>query len=247
MATIEVRQLSLKRSNRHILRDVSFEAHKGEILVIIGPSGGGKSSLLRCINRLEEPESKRVFLNGDDITVLPVVELRRRVGMIFQKAVPFAGSVMENIAYGPALRAENLSRERVLELMELASLESEFIDRPADQLSGGQEQRLAIARALANEPDVLLLDEPTSALDPIATRNVEESLLTLKSQLGLTMLWVSHAIEQARRVADRVLLLNEGRVVRVDSVSAMLDPEQGDKRALAFATGDEDGLHEGSG
>jgi putative ABC transport system ATP-binding protein len=158
--------------------------------------------------------------------------------MIFQKATPFDGTVAENIAYGPALCGQSLPRKRILELMELASLEPGLVDKNAHELSGGQEQRLAIARALANQPDVLLLDEPTSALDPIATRNIEESLLHLRRQLGLTLVWVSHAIEQARRIADRVLLLSNGRVVRVDGVSAMLDPESGDERALAFAAGE---------
>lgn len=241
MTIIGVDKLTLNRGGQPVLCDVSFQVEAGEILVIIGPSGAGKSSLLRCLNRLEEPGAGRVWLNDRDINSLPVVDLRRRVGMIFQKTAPFTGTVADNIAYGPALRGESLSRDRLVELMALASLEADLIDKNAGELSGGQEQRLALARALANDPDVLLLDEPTSALDPIATHRVEESLLKLRHRL--TLVWVSHAIEQARRVADRVLLLDEGRVVRVDSVGAMLDPETGDKRALAFATGDEGGLH----
>jgi ABC-type phosphate transport system ATPase subunit len=163
--------------------------------------------------------------------------------MIFQKTAPFSGSVAENIRYGPSLRGETLSHDRLLALMDLASLPADLLDKNAQELSGGQEQRLAIARALANEPQVLLLDEPTSALDPIVTHNVEESLLKLRDRLGLTLVWVSHAIEQARRVADRVLLLDAGCVLRDDDVVSMLDPEHGDKRALAFASGDEKGLH----
>ncbi len=241
---IEVRTLSVSRRGVPVLHDVSFSVAAGEILVIIGPSGGGKSTLLRCLNRLEEAGPGQIFLQDQDITAIPVTELRCRVGMIFQKTAPFNGSIAENLCYGPSLRGIALSRERQVELLELASLPVDLLDKNALELSGGQEQRLAIARALANEPQLLLLDEPTSALDPIVTRNVEESLLRLRDQLGLTLVWVSHAIEQARRVADRVLLLDEGRVLRVDSASAMLDPDNGDPRALAFATGDEKGLHD---
>ena len=122
-------------------------------------------------------------------------------------------------------------------------LVADLIDKPANALSGGQEQRLGIARALSLHPSVLLLDEPTSALDPIATHNVEESLVNLRKKSNLTMIWVSHSIEQARRIGSRVLLLNAGKVVREDTVSAMLDPATGDKRALAFAEGDQAGLH----
>ena len=128
--------------------------------------------------------------------------------------------------------------------MRQASLDINLIDQTADALSGGQEQRLAIARALALDPSLLLLDEPTSSLDPIATGRVEESLMRLRREMGLTMIWVSHSIEQARRIGSRVLLLDEGRIIREDTVDAMLDPESGDKRALAFAEGDEAGLQE---
>ena len=245
MTIIEVQTLSLERGGRTVLHDMSFCVERGDVLAIIGPSGGGKSSLLRCLNRLEEPPPDSVLLNGTDITTLPVTELRQRVGMIFQKTAAFPGTVADNLAYGPSLRGETLSRERVRQLLELASLEPDLADREASELSGGQEQRLAIARALANEPDVLLLDEPTSSLDPIATHHVEESLDCLKNQLGMTMIWVSHSVEQARRLADRVLLLDSGRVLRVDGVEAMLDPATGDSRALAFAEGDETGFEGG--
>ena len=236
---LHVQHLFLKRGGSAVLHDVSFDVDPGETLVIIGPSGSGKSSLLRCLNRLNDWETGTITLNGVDTKSLSVIDLRCKVGMIFQKTAPFEGTVRDNIAYGPRLRGESLSEDRVLELLELASLEPDLIDKNAHELSGGQEQRLAIARALANQPDVLLLDEPTSSLDPIATRHVEESMDRLKSQLGLTQVWVSHTIEQARRVADRVLLLDAGQVVRVDDVDAMLDPETGDKQALAFASGEE--------
>ena len=244
---IEVRGLDLERGGQQVLHGVSMTVQAGEVFVLIGPSGSGKSSLLRCLNRLQEPAPGSVFLKGEDITALPVITLRRRVGMVFQQVAMFDGTIAENLRYGPGLRGESLSDARVGELLEMASLDPALASKPARELSGGQGQRVAIARALANEPEVLLLDEPTSSLDPIATRAVEETLHDLRERLGLTMVWVSHNVEQARRMGDRVLLLDAGRVVRIASVDDMLDPEHGDERALAFAEGDESAMHNEAG
>jgi len=233
----EVSNVTLRRNDNVVLTDVDLSIERGEVLVFIGPSGSGKSSLLRCLNRLERIERGRILFNGHDITSLSVLELRRQVGMVFQKTAVIEGTIAENISYGPQLRGERLSRTEIISLMRQAALEPELVDRNARALSGGQEQRLAIARALANRPTVLLLDEPTSALDPIGTRKVEEVLLRLREEVGLTLVWVSHNVEQARRVADRVLLLEAGRVARIASVAGMLDEENGDPRALAFAQG----------
>lgn len=234
---LELEGVSLARSGQPVLHDVRLQVARGEIVVIMGPSGSGKSSLLRCLNRLEEPERGTIRLDGQDIRALPVIELRTRVGMIFQKSTPFPGTVAANVCYGPSLRGQTLSETRVRELLDAAALPVELADHPATQLSGGQEQRLAIARALANEPEVLLLDEPTSALDPIATRAVEETLLGLRERLGLTLVWVSHSAEQARRVGDRLILLEGGRITRAGPVSSLLDPADGDPHVLAFAAG----------
>ncbi len=237
MPRLSIRNLRLKRGGLTVLDDVSLELASGELLVIIGPSGSGKSSLLRCLNRLNDIDAGSIALDGRSIYEMPVMELRRSVGMMFQKSAAFEGTVGDNIAYGPRLRGDEIGREAILELMRQVSLEAELIDKSASELSGGQEQRLAIARALALKPALLLLDEPTSSLDPVATKGVEESLLGLRQEASLTMIWVSHSIEQARRVGSRVLLLDGGRVVREDAVAAMLDPETGDPRALAFAEG----------
>ena len=162
---------------------------------------------------------------------------------MFQKTAAFEGTVADNIAFGARLQGEALSRDAILESdgAGFAGSGAGRTSRPAE-LSGGQEQRLAIARALSLNPSLLLLDEPTSSLDPIATSHVEDSLMRLREHTKLTMIWVSHAIEQARRVGSRVLLLDGGRIIREDTVAAMLDPESGDKRALAFAEGDKAGL-----
>lgn len=225
-AKISVKNLTLALGNHNaILRDVSFDAPAGQITSLIGPSGSGKSTLLRCLNRLWEPPAGTVRLDGEDITDLDVLALRRRVGMLFQSAALFEGSVADNVAYGPGLAGQSLPPERVAELLAMAGLEADLAPRPAAELSGGQAQRVALARTLANRPEVLLLDEPTSALDPAATRHVEDTVLRLRDSLGLTVVWVSHAIEQVERTADRVVLLVAGSVVETGTPQHLLSGE----------------------
>lgn len=236
---LDVRSLSVERGGQTVLHEVSFTVQRGEILMVIGPSGGGKSSLLRCLNRLENPAPETVFLDGEDITALDVLALRRRVGMVFQQPAMFPGTVADNVRTGPALAGKTLSDDRVADLLAMVTLDPALSTQPAGELSGGQAQRVAIARALANEPRILLLDEPTSALDPVATHRVEDTLCDLRARLELTLIWVSHVVEQARRVGDRALLLDAGRVVAVDAVDALLDPDSGHPQALAFARGEE--------
>jgi ABC-type phosphate transport system ATPase subunit len=205
-----------------ILHDISLEIAASKITSLIGPSGGGKSTFLRCLNRLWEPSPGTIFLDGQDITTLNVLPLRRRVGMLFQSAALFEGTIAENIAYGPALSGKSLSPDRIVELLKMTGLEPELAQRSTIGLSGGQAQRAALARTLANEPDVLLLDEPTSALDPAATRHVEETILRLRDELNLTVVWVSHAVEQVERVADNVILLVAGAIAETGTAEHLL-------------------------
>ncbi|CAI0402498.1 unnamed protein product [Linum tenue] len=192
-----------------------MEIPRSQIIGIIGPSGSGKSTLLRSLNRLWEPPRGTVFLDGRDITEIDVVSLRRKVGMLFQLPALFQGTVADNVRYGPKLRGENLSEKQVRELLSMADLDPSFYGKKGSELSVGQAQRVALARTLANEPDVLLLDEPTSALDPISTQNVEDVLVKLKNDQGMTVVMVSHSIKQIQRVADLVFLLVDGEIVEV--------------------------------
>lgn len=198
-----------------ILRGISVDILRGKIVGIIGPSGSGKSTMLRALNRLWEPPAETVFLDGHDIVDLDVLGLRRKVGMLFQIPALFEGTVADNIRYGPQLRGKKLSDDEVLKLLNLADLDSSFFSQIGSELSVGQAQRVALARTLANAPEVLLLDEPTSALDPISTENIEDVLMKLKTKWGLTIIMVSHSIKQIQRIADVVCLLVDGEIVEI--------------------------------
>lgn len=235
-AIIDIKHLTLNRAQEVVLQDVSLKIYHSETVCLIGPSGGGKSSLLRCVNRLLEPSPQTIFINQRDIVDWDVLSLRRHVGMILQTPALFPGSVADNVGYGPHLHGKILSTARIAELLGMSGLNPGKASQPADALSGGDGQRVAIARALANEPEILLLDEPTSALDPAATRHVEETIHNLRTRLGLTVLWVSHDINQARRVADRIYLLVDGKIVDEGSPDHLFR-EDSEHLAAAFAKG----------
>jgi ABC-type phosphate transport system ATPase subunit len=218
-----IQRLSLKLSNgAAILHDISLEIPAGSVTAVIGPSGSGKSSLLRCLNRLWEPPPGSIFIDGGDITAMNVLLLRRRVGMLFQTPALFEGTVADNIVYGPGLQGRQLTSQEIAELLQMADLDAGLAEKPVDQLSGGQAQRVSLARTLANQPDVLLLDEPTSALDPAATHKIESTIRILRDTLNLTVLWVSHAFEQVERTADRIVLLVDGRVAETGEAGHLL-------------------------
>ncbi|KAJ7969473.1 ABC transporter-like protein [Quillaja saponaria] len=198
-----------------ILNGVNVDIPKGVIVGIVGPSGSGKSTMLRALNRLWEPPTSTVFLDGRDICDLDVLSLRRKVGMLFQLPVLFEGTVADNIRYGPQLRGKKLSDDEVRKLLTIADLDSSFLNKTGAELSVGQAQRVALARTLANAPEVLLLDEPTSALDPISTENIEGALVKLKKNQEMTVILVSHSIKQIQRIADIVCLLVNGEIVEV--------------------------------
>ncbi|XP_010929292.1 protein STAR1 isoform X1 [Elaeis guineensis] len=221
-AKLQVRNLT-KRSEttgEPILREVNLDIPEGAIVGVIGPSGSGKSTLLRSLNRLWEPSPGAVFLDGQDICGLDVISLRRKVGMLFQLPALFDGTVADNVRFGPQLRGKKLAEAEVQKLLSLADLDPAFASKPVTGLSVGEGQRVALARTLANDPEVLLLDEPTSALDPISTQNIEEAIVRLKKSRGMTIVMVSHSVKQIQRIADVVCLVVGGVVVEV------LDPSR---------------------
>jgi phosphate transport system ATP-binding protein len=221
---VEVERVVLHYGETKALKDVTLSIPRGRITAFIGPSGCGKSTLLRCLNRMNDlidgvRIEGKVRIGGIDVydPSLEVTELRRRVGMVFQKSNPFPKSIYENVAYGPRVlgarrRAEvDAVVERSLRSAALWEEVKDRLKQSALGLSGGQQQRLCIARALAVEPDVLLMDEPCSALDPIATGKIEELMVELKSRY--TIVIVTHNMQQAARVSDITAFMLDGELV----------------------------------
>ncbi len=200
-------------SEKVIVDGVTMDVLTGEVMMVVGPSGSGKSSLLRLINRLDEPTAGTVYLDGRDYRELPPLELRRRVGMMMQMAYLFPGTVADNIRFGPRQRGVELPDETIERLLARVGLAG-FSDRDVARLSGGEAQRVALARVLANEPEVILLDEPTSALDQDAKDAVENLLQEIIREECLTCIWVTHDLQQAARMADRVGVMEAGRLIR---------------------------------
>ncbi|KAG9456321.1 hypothetical protein H6P81_000829 [Aristolochia fimbriata] len=198
-----------------ILSKLRVDIPAGLVVGVIGPSGSGKSTFLRALNRLWEPDPGSVFVDGVDICDMDVLALRRRVGMLFQLPALFEGSVADNVRYGPLLRGVKLTDAQVAKLLATADLDASLAGKKGTELSVGQAQRVALARTLANEPEVLLLDEPTSALDPISTQNIEDAIVKLKKTRGMTTIIVSHSVKQIQRIADVVCLLVDGEIVEV--------------------------------
>ncbi|MDD5460300.1 MAG: phosphate ABC transporter ATP-binding protein PstB [Methylococcales bacterium] len=231
-ACIKVENLNLFYGEKQALHDISMEMPKKKVTAYIGPSGCGKSTLLRCINRMNDlVDSARIdgkiLLDGENIydKAVNVAALRRRVGMVFQKPNPFPKSIFENVAYG--LRIQGVNDKRVLEetvenALRGAALWDEMKDRLNDNalgMSGGQQQRLVIARAIAIEPEVLLLDEPASALDPISTLKIEELINELKEKY--TIVIVTHNMQQAARVSDYTAFMYMGELIEIGATSEL--------------------------
>ncbi|MEA4856379.1 MAG: phosphate ABC transporter ATP-binding protein PstB [Solidesulfovibrio sp.] len=214
------------------LLDINLTVNEQQVTALIGPSGCGKSTFLRCLNRMNDliPGTRvegELRLDGENIYApgLDVVELRRRVGMVFQKPNPFPKTIFENVAYGlrvGGLRDNTYISQQVEKSLKAAALFDEVKDRIHDSalgLSGGQQQRLCIARALAIEPEVLLMDEPASALDPIATQKIEELIHELKR--NFTIIIVTHSMQQAARVSDRTAFFYMGKLIEVDATETI--------------------------
>ena len=195
----------------HPLDEVEAVIAPGRTTAVVGPSGSGKSTLLRLLNRMEEPARGVVTFHDRPLPSYDVLELRRRVGLLLQRPTPFAGTVLDNLRAG----RESLGESEAVALLDRVGLAPSFLGRVAVELSGGEAQRMCLARALAVGPEVLLLDEPTSALDPFAAAVVERTARSLVDD-GMTVVFVSHDLRQARRIADDLLVVHGGRVVDPD-------------------------------
>ena len=235
---MSIESVWLAYGDNWVVRDVSLPVRQGEVLAMIGASGSGKTTLLRSLNRLTEitagaARSGSITLDGQDIHTLEVNDLRRRVTMVFQQPNPFPMSIFDNVAYALAERPGRGGRRRrrspqieqaVTEALHRAGLYDEVagdLERSALRLSGGQQQRLCIARALAAEPEVLLLDEPCSALDPISTETIEELIVELRESVAIVI--VTHNLQQAFRVADHVAFMHLGELVEYGTSGQVFD------------------------
>lgn len=241
----EMKNLNAWFGKNQVLKNVSLKIYRNKITAIMGPSGCGKTTLLRCFNRLNDhTESFRVegdiFFNGQNIYQMDPVQLRRRVGMVFQRPNPFPMSIFDNVAYGPRIHGLAKKRglsERVEKALKAAALWDEVhgeLRKSAYKLSGGQQQRLCIARAVAVEPEVILLDEPTSALDPIATERIEKLLEDLSSRY--TIIIVTHSIGQALRISDYLGFMYKGELVEFGETSQVSEDPRHELTRL-FLTG----------
>lgn len=221
--TVVLRAEHLGRTvhDKILIQDANFELQKGEVFAITGPSGSGKTSLLRLLNRLDEPTSGTVFVEGIDYRTIEPRELRRKLGMVTQRPFLFPGNVGDNLRFGPAQRGEILPPEAIAELLAKVGLK-DYAGRDVANLSGGEAQRVSVARTLANSPLVLLLDEPTSALDDAAKLEVESAIQKVVRDHGLTCVMVTHDVAQAERLASRVLVVEHGQVVRAGPVGEVL-------------------------
>ncbi len=242
------RDVNVHYGEKHALRGVNLDINANQVTALIGPSGCGKSTYLRCLNRMNDVidgcrVTGELHLDNEDIydPRLDVVQLRARVGMVFQKPNPFPKSIFDNIAYGPRIHGIGRNRSDVEEIVESslrkAGLWEEVKDRldgPGTGLSGGQQQRLCIARAIAVSPEVILMDEPCSALDPIATARIEELIDDLRR--NFTIVIVTHSMQQAARVSQRTAFFHLGELVEEGDTDAVFTVPR-DKRTQGYITG----------
>ena len=215
-AAFALSNVSFGPDGDRILDAIDLDLTCDGITVVAGPSGAGKSSLLRLLNRLAEPSAGTVRFAGTDLPAWDPVELRRRVGMVFQRPPIFAGSVADNLRVADP----SITAEQVVEALGRVGLAPVLADRATNDLSGGEAQRMCFARALLTRPDVLLADEPTASLDA-AARDTIESLARRLADEGMPIVWVSHDIAQLRRLADHVIVLDAGRVLAVGAISEL--------------------------
>ncbi len=245
---MSARGVSVFYGDKQALKDVSIDIHEDRVTAFIGPSGCGKSTFLRCLNRMNDtiPSARvtgKIELDGEDVngSAMDVVQLRARVGMVFQKPNPFPKSIFENVAYGPRIHGLATSKadleQVVAKSLKRAGLWDEVKDRLQESgtaLSGGQQQRLCIARAIAVDPEVILMDEPCSALDPIATAKIEELIHELRGRYAIAI--VTHNMQQAARVSQRTAFFHLGELVEYGKTREIFT-NPGQQRTQDYITG----------
>lgn len=223
---IKFENITKKFKEKLILSNLSFSIPEGNLVAVIGGSGCGKTTILKMINRLITPSSGKIFIHGKDIAEVDIIELRRNIGYVIQEGGLFPHmTIRNNIELIPHLQQEEIKAvsKKTIELMNMVGLNPDvYLDRYPNELSGGQQQRIGIARAFATNPDIVLMDEPFSALDPITRVSLQEELLHLKKQIKKTIVFVTHDMEEAIKLADKVCILNQGSIVQYDTPENIL-------------------------
>lgn len=229
---IKVENLSKNFKNKYILKSVSFEVEKGNLVSIIGSSGCGKTTLLKMINALIKPSGGKIFINDEDISKKDVVKLRRKMGYVIQQVGLFPHlTVAENIEIIPKIEGKDKIdiRDRTDFLMEMVGLNSrEYLNRYPSELSGGQRQRVGFARAFAMDPDIVLMDEPFSALDPITRVSLQDELIKMQAKLKKTIVFVTHDMDEAIKISDKICIMNNGEIVQYDTPERILKEPSND-------------------
>lgn len=223
---IEFKNVNKNFKNKKVLKDISFNINKGELVSIIGASGCGKTTTLKMINRLINPSSGQILIDGENIASKDIIKLRRNVGYVIQQTGLFPHmTVRENIELISTIEKNDKKKisEKTVELMEMVGLEKdEYLDRYPTELSGEQQQRVGVARAFATNPEVILMDEPFSALDPITRNQLQDELLELQNTLKKTIVFVTHDMDEAIKISDRICIMNEGEIAQYDTPENIL-------------------------
>lgn len=222
---IRFEKVSKKFKDTSVLKEISLEIEKGQLVVLIGLSGCGKTTTLKMINRLIKPTTGKISIDGEDISQKDPIKLRRNIGYVIQQTGLFPHmTIRENTEIIP--RVEKLDGERIkkktLELMEMVGLKEEFLDRYPNELSGGQQQRVGVARAFALDPEVILMDEPFSALDPITRSSLQDELVNLQSKVRKTIVFVTHDMSEAIKIADKICIMDKGEIIQYDTPENIL-------------------------
>jgi osmoprotectant transport system ATP-binding protein len=225
MILIQFQNIVKKYRTKTIIRNFSLDIEDGQLVVFIGPSGCGKTTLLKMINRLIQPTSGKIILNGTDISKMDPIELRRNIGYVIQSTGLFPHmTIKENLELIPKLKGESIDviEKKIVDLLTMVGLSEEFLHRYPKELSGGQQQRVGVARAFSTNSDIILMDEPFSALDPVTRSALQEELYQMQKELNKTIIFVTHDMDEAIKIADKICLLKDGELLQYDTPENIL-------------------------